>query len=96
MQNQYFVYILASQKNGTLYVGVTNDLFRRVLEHKSKLAPNSFTGRYSINYLVYYEVFGDAYEAICREKQIKAGSRQKKINLIEKVNNKWEDLSGSL
>jgi putative endonuclease len=92
---QYFVYILATYKNGTLYTGVTNDLSGRTWQHKNNLLP-SFTSRYSIHRLVYYEIFEDMYEAISREKQIKAGSRQKKINLIEKNNQEWKDLCDSL
>ncbi|MBU1203309.1 GIY-YIG nuclease family protein [Patescibacteria group bacterium] len=93
---QYFVYILANHKQGTLYTGVTNDLIVRVWQHKEKLDNKSFTSRYSINKLVYYEIYEDAYEAISREKQIKAGSRQKKIDLIEKYNKNWANLYNKL
>lgn len=93
---QYFVYILAAYKNGTLYVGVTNDLYQRIKDHKSKINPKSFTARYNVNKLVYYEVFETAYEAITREKQIKNLLRKKKIELIEKENPEWEDLYDKL
>ena len=88
----YFVYILASKKNGTLYVGVTNSLFRRAWQHKQKAA-DSFTARYGVTQLVYFEDFRDVTNAIAREKQIKAGSRAKKIALIEGQNREWRDLS---
>jgi len=95
MNGQYFVYILASHKNGTLYTGVSSDLIGRVYQHKNNLVP-SFTSRYGIHKLVYYEVFEDIYEAISREKQIKAGSRQKKLDLINKFNPEWRDLYDDL
>ena len=88
---QFYVYILANKKNGTLYVGVTNDLIRRVSEHKSKLI-KGFTSKYDVDKLVYYEVYDNSYNAISREKQIKGGSRNKKIELIEKDNKNWNDL----
>ena len=75
-----------------LYTGVTNDLKRRVNEHKMKLNPRSFTSAYSINRLVYFEEFMFVRDAIAREKQIKGGSRKKKIELIEKSNKDWNDL----
>ncbi|HEV2349424.1 MAG TPA: GIY-YIG nuclease family protein [Terriglobia bacterium] len=87
----YYVYILAS-KSRTLYTGVTNNLERRVVEHRRKLVPG-FTARYNINRLVFFEVFHDALDAIAREKQIKAWSRIKKIALIESTNRDWKDLS---
>jgi putative endonuclease len=89
--NQYYVYILTSKKNGPLYTGVTGDLMKRVYEHKHGLG-GSFTGRYKINKLVYYEDTTDIESAIIREKQIKGGSRQKKIDLIDAMNPDWEDL----
>jgi putative endonuclease len=88
----YYVYILASKKNGTLYTGVTNDIERRVYEHKHKLTPG-FTSRYNVNRLVYYEEFNDIRDAIAREKQIKGWLRKKKIALIESMNPNWDDLS---
>ena len=90
MRNQYFVYMLASGRNGTLYVGVTNDLARRVCEHKEKIVPG-FTRHYGVDILVWYEVFGDINDAIAREKQIKGWNRAWKIRLIEKVNPVWND-----
>lgn len=88
----YFVYLLASTRNGTLYVGVTNDLARRVGEHKEKRIPG-FTRTYSVNILVWFETFGDINEAIAREKQIKGWNRAWKIHLIEKDNPVWNDLA---
>lgn len=92
----YWVYILASGKNGTLYIGVTNSLERRTWQHQrpeSAPASSSFTHRYGVNRLVYFEDFGDVTLAIAREKQLKAGSRAKKIALIERENPEWRDLS---
>jgi len=91
MSKQYYLYILTNKYNTVLYTGVTNDLQRRVYEHKSKLL-EGFTKKYNITKLVYYEIFEDANAAISREKQIKAGSRQKKIDLINSVNQEWKDL----
>jgi putative endonuclease len=92
---QYFVYILASKRNGTLYVGVTNDLARRVSEHKEKAVPG-FKRRYRVDILVWYEAHGDISEAIAREKEIKGWNRAWKIRLIERVNPVWNDLAYSL
>jgi len=89
--NSYYVYIMASKKNGTLYIGVTNDLIKRVYEHKTNLV-EGFTDKYSIHDLVYFEVFNDAVEAIAREKRVKKWNRKWKINLIEKENPHWKDL----
>ncbi len=91
----YWVYILASRKNGTLYIGVTNSLERRAWQHKNK-ATAGFTACYAVDRLVYYEDFRDVTDAIAREKQLKAGSRAKKIALIEKENPEWNDLSERL
>jgi putative endonuclease len=88
----YFVYMLASRRNGTVYVGVTNDLGRRVGEHQEKALPG-FTKRYGVGILVWYEVHGDINDAIAREKQIKGWNRAWKIRLIEKDNSGWNDLS---
>jgi putative endonuclease len=88
---QYCVYILTN-KSGTLYVGVTNDLERRMFEHKNSLN-EGFTKKYKINRLMYYESFSDIHEAIYREKQIKGWRRDKKIALIEEDNPTWQDLS---
>jgi putative endonuclease len=87
----YWVYILASRRNGTLYVGVTNDLIRRVWEHRQDLVPG-FTRTYRVNLLVYYEAHGQIEEAIKREKQIKRWRRTWKIELIERSNPQWRDL----
>ncbi len=86
------VYILTNKYNTTLYVGVTSDLYSRILEHRSKCNPKSFTARYNIFKLVYFESFHSIEEAILREKQIKAGSRKKKEQLINGINPEWEDL----
>ena len=85
------VYILASQRNGTLYVGVTSNLVKRVYEHKFDLV-DGFTRRYGVHMLVYYEILDTMDAAITREKQIKAGSRVKKLHLIESENPDWNDL----
>jgi putative endonuclease len=90
--HQYYIYILASQKNGTLYIGVTNDLERRVLEHKQKIN-DGFTSKYNVNKLVYFESFQYINDAILREKRLKKWNRQWKINLIEEENKDWKDLS---
>ena len=87
----YYVYILASQRNGTLYVGVTNDLVRRVFEHKNDVV-EGFTKRYGVHLLVYHESSSDVTSAIQREKQIKKWNRAWKIELIEGVNPDWKDL----
>jgi putative endonuclease len=85
------VYILASQPRGTLYVGVTSDLIQRVWQHKNNLA-EGFTQRYGVHTLVYFELHATMYDAISREKQLKAGSRTKKVVLIEAMNASWHDL----
>jgi len=90
--HQYYIYILASQKNGTLYIGVTNDLERRVLEHKQKIN-EGFTSKYEVTRLVYFESFQYINDAILREKRLKKWNRQWKINLIEEENKEWNDLS---
>lgn len=87
----FYVYILTNKWNSVLYIGVTNDLGRRVYEHREKKV-ESFTIKYNVTKLVYYEVFPDALSAITREKQIKTGSRQKKIDMINDFNPLWEDL----
>ena len=89
-----FVYILAS-KSGVLYVGVTNRLRRRIVEHRLKLV-DGFSARYNVTRLVYYEKFGDIRNAIAREKQIKGWLRVKKIALIESTNPRWKDLAEEL
>jgi putative endonuclease len=90
-ERQYFVYIMTNVHNTVLYTGVTNDLHRRVLEHRSGKG-GMFTKKYNVTKLVYYESGDDVNIAIFREKQIKAGSRQKKIDLINSLNPEWKDL----
>ena len=94
-EKQFCVYIMTNKTNTTLYAGVTSGLKKRVWEHKEKLTPG-FTKKYNINKLAYYEICGDAYFAISREKQIKSGSRKKKIKLIESINKDWRDLYDEL
>ena len=91
MEKQPAVYILANRRNGTLYVGVTSNLVKRVWEHKKDLV-DGFSHRYGVHMLVYYELHESMEAAITREKQIKAGSRLKKLRLIEAMNPDWEDL----
>ena len=91
MTRQYYVYIMANENNTVLYTGVTRDLKRRVYEHKEKLV-GGFTKKYNVTKLVYYEIVEDVESAILREKQIKGGSRRKKIELITGVNKEWRDL----
>ena len=92
----YQVYILTNQNHQVLYTGVTSELKLRVEQHKSNANPKSFTARYNVDHLVYYEQFFDIAEAIIREKQIKAGSRQKKLDLINEFNPEWKDLYNDL
>lgn len=87
----YYIYILASKKNGTLYLGVTNDLIKRVYQHRNNLV-EEFTKKYNIHKLVYYEETYDIEEAINREKQLKRWKRNWKIDLIQKKNPYWKDL----
>ena len=91
----YYVYILASDRNGTLYVGVTNDLARRVYEHRNDLI-EGFTKRYGVHRLVWFEVHGDINEAIIREKRIKKWNRSWKLRVIEEMNPDWIDLTEQL
>jgi len=88
---QYFVYLLASRRNGTIYTGVTNSLLERVYKHKNHTYPG-FTQKYNVTRLVYFEIFGDIKKAIGREKNIKAWKRAWKIKLIEQHNPTWRDL----
>ena len=90
-EHRYFVYIMASARNGTLYVGVTNDIARRAYEHRNGLN-EGFTKRYGIHMLVWLEEHGDIYEAILREKRIKKWNRAWKLRLIEEKNPDWVDL----
>ncbi|MBR3978947.1 MAG: GIY-YIG nuclease family protein [Oscillospiraceae bacterium] len=89
---QYYVYILASVTNVTLYIGVTRDLVRRVYEHKHNADPDSFTAKYNVHKLVYFEETTDVKVALEREKQLKGWRRSKKNNLVETKNPQWKDL----
>ncbi len=89
---QYYVYILATNDNSVIYTGITNNLLRRIYEHKNRLNPKSFTSRYHVHKLVYYEYTGDVTAAIEREKQIKSWNRNSKNKLIESENPQWEEL----
>jgi putative endonuclease len=95
MERQYFIYIMTNRNNTVLYPGITNNLKRRAYEHREKLI-KGFTNRYNIIKLVYYEIFRDPKNAILREKQIKGGSRSKKIKLVERMNPEWKDLYNDL
>ncbi len=88
----YYVYILASKRNGTLYVGVTSNLEKRMWEHKNNLV-KGFTAKYCFHVLVYYEISSSIEEAILREKQLKKWNRKWKLELVERVNPEWKDLS---
>ena len=88
----YYVYILANSTNVTVYIGVTNDLMRRVYEHRNHLDPDSFTSKYNVHKLVYFEETTDVRTALEREKQLKGWRRAKKNALIETMNPKWKDL----
>ena len=92
---RFYIYILANKRNGTLYVGVTGDLIRRVYQHREGTT-GGFTHKYGVKRLVYFEVCEDAYEAIRREKQLKAWKRNWKLELIEKSNPDWRDLYDEL
>lgn len=89
---QYYIYIMTNQRNTVLYTAITNNLQKRIWQHKNKIV-KGFTKQYNINKLVHYEIYNDPETAIGREKQIKAGSRKKKIDLIMKKNSKFRDLS---
>jgi putative endonuclease len=95
MNKQFYVYIMTNKNNTVLYTGVTNDLIRRVFEHKNKFL-EGFTKKYNIGKLVFYEAYDDINNAIAREKQIKGGSRSKKIKLIEEMNDGWKDLADEI
>ena len=92
---RYYVYILANKKNGTIYTGVTNNLIRRIQEHKEKII-KGFTEKYNIDKLVFYEIYASPGSAIYREKCIKKWNREWKLNLIEKDNPDWKDLFETL
>ena len=89
---QYYIYILTNKNNNVLYIGVTNNLQRRLYEHQNKLV-DGFTKKYNVNKLVYYEVYGDIEEAIKREKVLKKWARVKKETLITNFNKEWKDLT---
>jgi len=91
INKQYFVYIMTN-RSGTLYIGLTNDIKKRIYQHKNKLI-NGFTKKYNIDRLLYFETFSDVYSAIAREKVIKGWVRKKKIELISEANPQWSDLS---
>lgn len=92
---QYYVYILFSKPNGTLYIGVTSDLIKRIFEHKNKIF-KGFTAKYDVDKLGYYEIYGSIEEAIKREKALKGSSRQRKVKLILAQNPDWKDLYDEL
>ena len=91
MDKQYYVYIMSNKTNTVTYTGVTNNLYRRIYEHRNKLG-GGFTSRYNIKKLVYYEVYQDTENAILREKQIKRWSRENKVKLVNTRNQDWHDL----
>ena len=91
-----FIYILTNKTQTVLYVGVTSNLPQRILDHKEKKYKNSFSGKYNVNQLVYWESFQEIGDAIMREKQLKGGSRQKKLDLINVLNPEWNDLYESI
>ena len=92
-ERTFYVYVSTNKNNRVLYTGVTNNLLNRIFQHKIKENKNSFTAKYNVNKLVYYEVYNDINGAITREKQIKNLVRQKKIEMIIKFNPGWKDLS---
>jgi putative endonuclease len=92
MNKQFYVYIMTNYNNTVLYTGITNNITKRAYEHRNKLIPSSFTTKYNVTKLVYYEIFDDAYSAISREKQIKSKSRQKKNEIVTALNIEWLDL----
>ena len=91
-----YVYIMTNKHNTTLYVGTTADLISRIYQHKTKVTPKSFTARYNLTKLVYFEDCGSMENAIPREKQIKGGNTQNKIDLVNSINPNWEDLYESI
>lgn len=91
-----YTYMLTNKNHTMLYIGVTSDLYGRMTKHRGKAYPRSFTARYNVNKLVYYEVFDSMLKAIDREKQLKAGSREQKIKLICEFNPQWRDLFDSI
>jgi len=95
LDRQYYVYIITNQNHTVLYTGITNDLNKRIYEHKEKLA-KGFSAKYNLDKLVYFQVTEDVISAITREKQIKGGSRKKKVELINDLNPDWIDLYGNI
>ena len=95
MEKIYFIYIISNKKNGTLYIGMTNNLARRMYEHKNKLI-EGFSKKYDVCKLIHYEIFNDPSSAIHREKLLKNWNREWKIKLIEKNNPEWRDLCSEL
>ncbi len=95
-QKHYYVYILTNKSNKVLYTGITSDLLRRGFQHKEKQDRSSFTAKYNVNKLVYFEEYRDVNDAIAREKQIKNLQRRKKVELIGKMNPGWKDLAEGL
>lgn len=93
-QSKYYIYILTNKNNNVLYTGVTRNLVKRVYQHRH--SSQGFTKKYNVYKLVYFEVFSDPENAIKHEKQIKAGSRRKKTDLVETMNPKWKDLYGEI
>ena len=91
-----FVYIMTNKNHTTLYTGVTSDLYGRTIKHRTKKYPKSFSARYNVTKLVYFETFPSIVDAIAREKQLKAGSRKQKIKLINRMNPEWRDLFETL
>jgi len=90
---QFYVYIMSNRRNTVLYAGVMDNLVQRVWTYKNKVDAQSFTSKYNLHKLVYYEIYEDAYTAISREKQLKGGPRRKKLELVEVFNPTWKDLS---
>jgi len=95
MSYKYYVYILTNKKNGVLYIGITSNINRRLYEHQNKLI-KGFSSKYNLNKLIYCEIYNYVYDALRREKQLKNWKRQWKIDLIEKSNKDWQDLSGCI
>ncbi len=91
-QKHYYIYISANKRNTVLYTGITSKLLERVQQHIEKQEKKSFTAKYNVNKIVYYEEYNDVNTAVAREKQIKAGSRKKKVDLIESINPEWKNL----
>jgi putative endonuclease len=96
MEHKGYVYILTTQNNTVLYTGTTSRLKKRIYEHKNKIFPTSFTSKYNVTKLIYIEKFDRIETAIAREKQIKSGSRKKKLDLINKMNPGWKDIYDEL